>query len=240
MKYMTHGTSNCYSGPLKCRCEPCVEAKRQERQAYRAMAKAGRWPDQQCVECGVTFDPNPRRTGRIPNRCVPCREANRLRNRGTEIGAVVCYTCGGTFLGSKNHAYCQDICKLVGQKIRQRIRSQRRREQRKCARHGTQGFCDKCHALNFNKNATRKRGYTGERISALRLAESQRWKCSLCEGSLDTQWASPHPLSISIDHTIPRSLGGTDDPANLTAAHLACNVRKSNKSLGPEQLRLVA
>jgi 5-methylcytosine-specific restriction endonuclease McrA len=39
---------------------------------------------------------------------------------------------------------------------------------------------------------------------------------------------------------VPVSLDGTHDLANLAAAHLECNIKKGNRSLGPEQLRLVA
>jgi 5-methylcytosine-specific restriction endonuclease McrA len=34
------------------------------------------------------------------------------------------------------------------------------------------------------------------------------------------------PGSNSVEHVVPRSVGGTDDLANLRPAHLACNVRR--------------
>lgn len=35
--------------------------------------------------------------------------------------------------------------------------------------------------------------------------------------------------TVSIDHVIPRSQGGTDDIANCRPAHLKCNVRRGTK-----------
>ena len=46
-------------------------------------------------------------------------------------------------------------------------------------------------------------------------------------------------MAISIDHVNPVSKGGTHDLANLAVAHRICNIKKGNKSLGPEQLRMI-
>ncbi|MCB1786870.1 MAG: HNH endonuclease [Gammaproteobacteria bacterium] len=37
--------------------------------------------------------------------------------------------------------------------------------------------------------------------------------------------------TVSVDHLIPRSKGGTDDIRNLRPAHLKCNSRRGNKSV---------
>lgn len=37
------------------------------------------------------------------------------------------------------------------------------------------------------------------------------------------------PLAASVDHIIPRSAGGTDDPGNLQIAHLFCNLMKHDQ-----------
>lgn len=41
------------------------------------------------------------------------------------------------------------------------------------------------------------------------------------------QWVS----LIHVDHVVPRSKGGTDDPSNLVTACAACNLSKYNKDL---------
>jgi 5-methylcytosine-specific restriction endonuclease McrA len=38
--------------------------------------------------------------------------------------------------------------------------------------------------------------------------------------------AYPDPLSASVEHVIPRSLGGGDDLANLRLSHLHCNTSR--------------
>lgn len=48
----------------------------------------------------------------------------------------------------------------------------------------------------------------------------------------------PHPMSPSLDHIEPLSLGGAHDPANVRLAHLKCNNDRSNRG-GNEQLMLV-
>lgn len=197
---------------------------------------APNWEPKPCAACGIEFDPGPMRQAKIPTKCDTCK----LQPKRREPVRRSCDTCGASFLATPNHHYCQDICKLVGKKIKERIRHQQRRQQGKCARHGTTGFCEKCHSLEYTKTARRKRAYVGGKVSAIELAEQQRWKCSLCDGKLESKHPPKHHLSITIDHTIPRSLGGTDDATNLTAAHLICNIRKGNRSLGPEQLRLVS
>jgi hypothetical protein len=65
-----------------------------------------------------------------------------------------------------------------------------------------------------------------------------RWTCHLCDLPVSRTLNHPHPMSPSIDHLVPVDEGGTDEPANLATAHLACNVHKHTAAMG-EQLRLV-
>jgi len=54
--------------------------------------------------------------------------------------------------------------------------------------------------------------------------------CAICGKPVDMSLKWPHPLSKSIDHIVPVSLGGhPSDRDNLQLAHLACNRAKSNK-----------
>lgn len=46
--------------------------------------------------------------------------------------------------------------------------------------------------------------------------------CGICGGDID-------PADMSIDHIMPITLGGTDDPDNMQPAHLRCNSRKGNR-----------
>jgi hypothetical protein len=65
-----------------------------------------------------------------------------------------------------------------------------------------------------------------------------RWMCHLCDLPVSRTLKNPHPMSPSIDHLVPQHHDGSDDPANLATAHLACNLHKHTAAMG-EQLRLV-
>ena len=54
--------------------------------------------------------------------------------------------------------------------------------------------------------------------------------CGICGKPVDMTLKFPHPLSKTIDHKIPVSLGGhPSDISNLQLAHWCCNRKKSNK-----------
>lgn len=55
--------------------------------------------------------------------------------------------------------------------------------------------------------------------------------CALCGMPFDKTLKYPHPMSISIDHIIPVTLGGKSTIDNLQATHLICNKSKGKKVL---------
>lgn len=55
--------------------------------------------------------------------------------------------------------------------------------------------------------------------------------CHICNEQIDTQRVWPDPLSLSIDHLVPRSAGGGNGLENLRPAHLTCNTGRQNKPL---------
>lgn len=66
-------------------------------------------------------------------------------------------------------------------------------------------------------------GWGGRKVPRLRALVIQTYgrTCHLCH--------MPIRGTVSIDHVIPRSKGGTDDLANCRPAHLKCNVRRGTK-----------
>lgn len=64
---------------------------------------------------------------------------------------------------------------------------------------------------------------------APRLVERDGLDCGLCGKPVDMSLAYPDPMSRSVDHILPRSLGGSDHLSNLQLSHLTCNVRKGNR-----------
>lgn len=49
------------------------------------------------------------------------------------------------------------------------------------------------------------------------------WACLLCGDPIDQDAHWNGNLAPSLDHIVPRSLGGSHDPENLRTAHRACN-----------------
>jgi 5-methylcytosine-specific restriction endonuclease McrA len=56
--------------------------------------------------------------------------------------------------------------------------------------------------------------------------ERDGWTCALCKQAVDKSLQWPDPMSKSIDHITPISLGGTDTLDNVQTSHLSCNWRK--------------
>lgn len=61
------------------------------------------------------------------------------------------------------------------------------------------------------------------RTDRLAIYERDGWICQICCGSTSRIYAYEDPWSPTLDHVVPRSLGGSDDPENLRLAHAWCN-----------------
>ena len=71
------------------------------------------------------------------------------------------------------------------------------------------------------------------------VLERDNWTCWYC-GRYMGEWfkARIHLTLIHIEHQIPSSRGGTDDPSNLVTACRACNSRKCGRTV--EEYRVYA
>lgn len=52
--------------------------------------------------------------------------------------------------------------------------------------------------------------------------------CWFCKAPINLTIPYPEPMSFTVDHGIPTSLGGSDDYSHLRPAHNACNRQRSN------------
>lgn len=59
-----------------------------------------------------------------------------------------------------------------------------------------------------------------------RLAEAQNWRCCYCGVQMGLYQRGP--TQATIEHIIPRSLGGPDRPDNYAIACHACNQARGN------------
>lgn len=80
------------------------------------------------------------------------------------------------------------------------------------------------------------RGTKTERFSSIKIFERDNWICGICHKKVDKMLRYPDPMSVSIDHIVPISRGGTHTKDNVQCSHLSCNVRI--KTRGVKQLLL--
>lgn len=63
------------------------------------------------------------------------------------------------------------------------------------------------------------------------IYERDSWSCHLCGESVDPSALPSSDWYPSLDHVIPRSMGGPDDPENLKTAHRWCNTARGVKTV---------
>lgn len=192
-----------------------------------------------CVMCGNRFHT---RMPSVAKYCsTVCKETARK---------VPCTSCGepmwfGTTLSAT------PTC-LPCRRARPTYRGRRRRGKREsgvietwecagcgveCTRPATKGqrpkWCAECRLLSRDWVPVRVRREVYVRDG---------WACWLCEEPVDRELIGTHSeWRPSLDHVVPRSKGGTDDPENLRLAHLWCNVvRNDERAYSPEDFRVSA
>ena len=67
---------------------------------------------------------------------------------------------------------------------------------------------------------------TAEVFEYREIFDRDSWVCGICETAVDPALAWPDPMSFSLDHIVPLSLGGAHIRTNVRCTHLVCNVRK--------------
>lgn len=146
------------------------------------------------------------------------QERNRTRYRARVHEPRPCDICGTTYAPKRSDSLtCSQPC-------RNRLNNQRGRDTR--AR------------INHSRRAAGK-GVFAEDVSLADIAERDRWKCQLCGKRVNRRLKFPDPLSQSLDHVIPLSLGGDHSRANCQLAHLGCNCSKGARIREPLQLALI-
>ncbi|MCU0435377.1 MAG: HNH endonuclease [Bacteroidia bacterium] len=72
-------------------------------------------------------------------------------------------------------------------------------------------------------------GYTTERLE--QIFDKTDGHCHLCHGKISfTQYGKNSSSGWEVEHSVPKSKGGTDNLKNLFPAHITCNRSKKDKS----------
>ncbi|MBF0808519.1 HNH endonuclease [Rothia nasimurium] len=73
-------------------------------------------------------------------------------------------------------------------------------------------------------------------LDTIRAIYAENLTCWLCQAPIIDHRYTPGCCSfekrlhrLSVDHVLPRSLGGSDDIANLRPAHFSCNSARGNR-----------
>lgn len=84
-----------------------------------------------------------------------------------------------------------------------------------------------------NKKAPPGKTYKSKRGVVNSLRRRDGTKCYLCRKRMVFTDSPLDPLKATIDHILPRSLGGSDRLKNLKLAHRKCNQERGNLILEP-------
>lgn len=200
-----------------------------------------KWKLLTCAACGTRMHCSPTSLPQGQATCRACRKARPRppcaiadctnRARSCVTGSL----CGKHYQKTtyqhrtRTVTHCV-VCSapLTANNVNVRHCSQECRAIKKALHDGTRGHRRRAH----------KYGVHYEYVSPRTIHERDGWMCGLCGKRVDKLLAHPHPMSASLDHIVPISCGGDHVAANLTCAHLACNVAKSNRGAG-EQLALI-
>ena len=191
-----------------------------------------------CCDCGAGFAPHPGR-GKQSVRCEACRVSHkqameRVRTKRRHADPV---------------RYAQKLARnrTYWPKVKERHKEWMRAYRERFTPEQWREMCRRWRSTPAGRRAAEegnrrrlalKRGVTHERYTTTEIAERDGWCCGICHRRISKHRAHPHPESASIDHIVPLSLGGDDTRRNVQVAHLACNVRKSNRGTG-DQMRLI-
>lgn len=108
-------------------------------------------------------------------------------------------------------------------------------------------YCDRCRAgkrktnksqyrespnqrsLNNHRRRARHHGVEYEPVNRLIVFERDNWQCGICGEQVNPTLTYPNPMSASLDHIVPMSLGGGHLYSNVQCSHWICNCAASDK-----------
>ena len=159
-----------------------------------------------------------KRRGRRPISCEGCGGKCWRSSKPASDGRSLCRSCrfGGASADCQRNPTTRWSCASCGAV---------------CERPATRGqrpsLCTKCRTSDWISKRRREAIY-----------ERDLWTCWLCEERVDASLIGSRDVwRPSLDHVIPRSLGGDHSYANLRLAHMWCNVTRGNGRCDPGDFR---
>ena len=153
-----------------------------------------------CRECRASSPKQPR-DNRISTEksCEACR--TEFRPHRTSVSPRFCsLSCAGRVGASRLRTYVTPEAKAAAERLRYQRKSDLRR--------------------------ARKLGVEYEVINRRTVFDRDGWICGICYEPVDPSLRWPHAESVSLDHVIPLSRGGSHTYGNVQCAHARCNTRK--------------
>lgn len=203
-----------------------------------------------CADCGGSVVQSGRGRPRrycsdVCKRRVTSRKMNRRRLPVAQPKERACAYCGRLFVPKRDARYCyynwcvqrayterkgsgralrmiphRVVCKECGDEF--------------VAIHPEARWCGRsCQIRHRSRVASRRRGPSGVSTAYIdrEIFDRDRWCCHICGEVVRQDVPRTHKDGATIDHVVPLSLGGADEPANVATAHGRCNRAKSAKVL---------
>lgn len=191
-------------------CGPCVHAARAARGGYATVP---------CTSCGKGMHKSSS-TSSAP-MCPACRKARRAT--GTP-----CVDCARVTPGRTN-ARCSRCSIAYYAKSAEQCSAQ------KCARPSiAKGMCPSHYSWYWRAlfGSTNGKGTWILPKRRLSIYERDGWECGICGDPVDRDADVGDNMAPSLDHIVPRSLGGGHESENLRTAHRVCNSRRGASTEG--------
>lgn len=219
-----------------------------------------------CLFCGGSMDKAVPQARYCSQRCRwdagHRRQTNQARQAKRDAGlplpgdVVLCENpqCFNAAVYFASRAFCSDTCQNYfqsnkhwlgeGPSCRIYIRLCPDCDAPVTMRHkgGTIRVCKVCRvirnqAINARKNHARRTAGPPA-LSVNEIAARDGCRCHICNCKVDMTLSGMAKWGPTIEHIVPVSHGGTNEPANLALAHRYCNTARGNQ--GHSQLTLVA
>lgn len=209
------------------RCPGCAAARKTAKDKQRGK------PRRACVTCGKQ-----RKAHVDQPQCKQCLHKARRK-------LMPCPRCGVPFWpweGNKHaRKYCSKACAQPPRKPKQLKAKRPQPQPRECmwcltwfvprvAAARIRCCSTRCRGHYENKRRkARLRGVIGSPLSVYVLRRRDGNLCALCGQAIDFSLVYPHPGAATVDHTMPVTKGGHNDPLNQRLAHSRCNIVKGNR-----------